>query len=567
MSILQQLNPEEYKQAKQLFAQVLELDDERIHTFLQQKCKKNTKLYQAVLELVAVEKGKSDFTLTPQGQTFEKVFKHSIEKGSRIGKYSIQSHLGSGGMGDVYLAHRDDQEIYQQVAVKILKNKLNKSAFERFQTEKRVLAHLEHSGIARLIDAGTQDGLTYYVMEYIQGVPIDDYCQQQQLNIKQRIALFIQVCEIVSFAHANLIVHRDLKPQNILVNEKGQIKLVDFGIAKSLQLLPGTDNIQQTMEGFSALTPQYAAPEQFKNGIIGISCDIYALGLLLYELLTTKKAQDLAGMSLSEIEQSICTNIPASPSKRINNQIDLLAFKLKTNSQLKKQLKGDLDNIINHAIKKEPKNRYKSVDDLVKDLKNYLQSRPISISNKQLSYKVTKFLQRNKLATIATTTIVGLILFASYAIVQQKNKAIAEKQIAEQVSSFLVSTFKNADPSKTLGEKITAKEILAEGVRQINNKDYDSTVKDQLLTTMAEVYYELSEFDKSLDLLAKINNQNIQTKLTKVNVYKENGKSKQALQILATINIENLKRKEQLTFRMLKAQLLHIEDDYLEAEK
>jgi len=363
MSNLQNLSQADYLKAKQLFTEAIELDSAEIDTFLKKQCQDNEELYAAVVSLVAMHQDSGDATITPKQALSTLISQDkNIASGNKIGKFVIEKPIGSGGMGDVYLANRQDDEVQQKVAIKILKNKLNQSAFERFQIEKRVLAHLEHPGIARLIDAGIEDGLTYYVMEYVQGMAIDEYCQQHKLTVKERLRLFIKVCEVVSYAHANLIIHRDLKPQNILITDKGQVKLLDFGIAKPLQQLPGIEEIPATMEGFFALTPQYAAPEQFKEGAIGTACDIYALGLLLYELLTSTLAQDFTGLSLVEIEKVITDKILNNASKQITQQhVDASQFKLRSTQQLKNQLKGDLDSIINHAIKKEPEKRYKSV--------------------------------------------------------------------------------------------------------------------------------------------------------------------------------------------------------------
>ncbi|MBL4773395.1 MAG: serine/threonine protein kinase, partial [Alcanivoracaceae bacterium] len=502
---LEKLSQENFIKAKQLFTQAIELDPADIIEFVKSHCKDSSELYSAVISLVNMHNDSGGATITPKKPLTERLNKEqNISAGYQIGKFIIEKPIGSGGMGDVYLANRADDEVQQKVAIKVLKNKLNQSVYERFQIEKRILAHLEHPGIARLIDTGISDGMIYYVMEYVEGLAIDDYCQQNKLTVKQRLRLFIKICEVVSYAHANLIIHRDLKPPNILVTDEGQVKLLDFGIAKPLQQLPGLEEVPQTIQGNFALTPQYAAPEQFKEGVIGTACDVYALGLLLYELLTGTLAQDLTGLSLTQIEQVITNKIPVNASKQVTQQdVDTESFKLKKPVQLKNLLKGDIDSIINHAIKKEPQKRYKSVADLSEDINNHLQFNPISVRGNHQAYRLKKYLRRNWLPVTAIIGLVSILSFSTYFIGQERDKAIHEKHVAEQVTDFLVETFKNADPTKTQGEKITAKEILEEGIRQINNQQ-DSQIKNKLLLTMGEVYFHLGHITKSEKILNQI---------------------------------------------------------------
>ncbi len=460
MSNLNNLSQQDFIKAKQIFTESLKLDQDLINNYVKVQCQGDDKLLDAVMSLIYMHLDSGEATITPKKPISELIkTQYHITEGQQIGKFVIEKSLGSGGMGDVYLAKRSDDQIQQKVAIKVLKNKLNQSAFERFQTEKRLLAHLEHPGIARLIDAGiTDDGMTYYVMEYVKGQAIDEYCSNNKLSVKQRLKLFIEVCHIVSHAHSNLIIHRDLKPQNIMVTNKGQVKLLDFGIAKPLQQLPGMEILPQTMQGNLALTPQYAAPEQFTDGVIGTACDVYTLGLLLYELLTGTLAQDLTGLSLKEIEQVITDKVFINASKQVTQQdVNAEQFQLRNKVQLKSLLKGDIDNIINKAIKKEPHNRYKSVADLAQDIDNHLNHQPISVRGNQQAYRFKKYLRRNWLPTTATLGLIAILSFSTYFVSLERDKAIREKQLAEEVSSFLVSTFKNADPTKTQGEKITAK--------------------------------------------------------------------------------------------------------------
>jgi len=508
MSNLENLSQQDYLKAKKIFTQAIELDASVINDFIERECQDNSELLIAVKALIGMHLDSKGATIKPKQPATSLLQKdNKLHQGHKIGKFKIEKHIGSGGMGDVYLANRQDQQVQQKVAIKILKNKLNKSALERFQIEKRVLAHLEHSGIARFIDAGEQDGFTYYVMEYIQGTAIDRYCQEQQLTVKQRLKLFMQVCEVVSYAHANLIIHRDLKPGNILVSESGEIKLVDFGIAKPLQEIPGIEEVPQTMQGLYALTPQYAAPEQFKEGVIGTACDIYALGLLMYELLTTTLAQDLTGLSLAEIEKAISNKITQNASKQATQQnVDAKDFKLNNNKQLKNLLKGDLDAIINKAIKKEPEKRYKSVADMSGDIKNHLQYKPITVRDNQQGYRIEKYIRRNWMPVFAIV-LLGTILSAStYLVSQERDKAIEEKKAAEYFSNLLVQSFKNADPTKVLTNNLKASQVIDEAAKIIMNNTVErSSHTGSVIILIAKIYNNMASYKSVIKLLESVN--------------------------------------------------------------
>jgi len=507
MSDLKDLNQQDYIKAKHIFTEAIKLDKSLIDSYVKDQCQDNAQLLDAVMSLVKMHLDSGEATITPKKPITKILTKqHTISKGQKIGKFVIEKPLGSGGMGDVYLANRSDDEVQQKVAIKILKNKLNQSAFERFQTEKRLLAHLEHSGIARLIDAGVTDGMTYYVMEYVEGVSIDDYCKQNQLTVKQRLQLFIDVCDVVSYAHGNLIIHRDLKPQNILVTDKGQVKLLDFGIAKPLQQLPGMENVPQTMQGSFALTPQYAAPEQFTDGVIGTACDVYALGLLLYELLTGTLAQDLTGLSLAQMEQVITDKVFINASKQVTQQdINTEQFQLKNKVQLKSLLKGDIDAIINKAIKKEPQQRYKSVADLAQDINNHLNYQAISVRGNQQAYRIKKYLRRNWLPVVASVGLVTILGLSIYFVSQERDKAIKEKEVAQTFSDILIQSFENADPTKVLTSELKASQVMFETARLLKSENsIDTQVKSQIIFPVMQVLNNMNQYHEAIDLFNAI---------------------------------------------------------------
>jgi serine/threonine protein kinase len=456
---------------------------------------------KAVLDMLAVHAQSVDQTITPQQSAASLLSEQAMLKAGQVfGRYQIIKTLGSGGMGHVYLAERDD-EVKQQVAIKVLgAHSLDDQALARFDTERRVLATLEHPNIARLIDAGTAHNQPYYVMEYINGVPIDQYCQEQSLGLNDRLQLFLKVCEAVAHAHNNLIVHRDLKPSNILVTPGGEVKLLDFGIAKPLKILPGTEQVHETLVGTTALTPQYAAPEQVQGEAITVSCDIYVLGLVLHRLLTDSHAFDLSGKSWGGIEQIINHELPTLPSSQLRKQAQ-------PSVHWSARLKGDLDAIVGHALKKGPQERYRSVRELADDVAHYLHHEPLQIKRNQTGYRLRKQLRRHWLPVTALSTIFTVLVVSSVWIWQQsetiraeRDKALTEKQVAEEVTEFLIETFKSADPTQTLGTKLTAGDILQQGVKRVEQQVINPLVRNRLIEALGDVYANLSEYQTAYDL-------------------------------------------------------------------
>lgn len=502
---------EDWQQIKAVFNQLIELPNRKRKTCLDEQCQTNPRIKPVILEMVEVHFSSQDQTISPLRSAADTLLSQSLLKtGDVFGKYQIIKPIGTGGMGQVYLAQRND-EVIQQVAIKVLsQGAMDEQSLVRFDIERRILASLNHPNIARLIDAGTDTGRAYYVMEYIDGAPIDDYCQTNKLDIKARLKLFNKICDAVSFAHNNLIVHRDLKPENILVTPHGEVKLIDFGIAKPLKTILGTDKIHQTVVGSAAMTPQFAAPEQINGEAITVSCDVYVLGLLLYKILTGQNTFDLTGKTWGEIEQIINTELPILPSKqlrRASRKNDSVGF---VNNSHK--LKGDLDAIAVHALKKAVKERYQSARELSADIIRYLNHEPIQIKRNQFSYRIKKNLRRHWLPVAVVSIFLVLVVTSSTMIWQQsrtikqeRDKAITEKQVAEEVTTFLVDTFKSADPTQTLGTKLTADDILKQGERQIENQQLSPGVKNRLTAVLGEVYLNLSEFDSAYSMLELFN--------------------------------------------------------------
>ena len=406
---------------------------------------------------------------------------------SRIGPYRLLRTLGIGGMGEVFLAERADAEFEQQVAIKVVTGgAFSRSVQSRLKTERQILAHLDHPNIARLLDGGSlPDGTAYLVMEYVDGVPIDAYCDSNRLDVAARLKLFQTVCAAVHFAHQNLVVHRDIKPSNILVTAAGVPKLLDFGIAKLLDERQAVHNtLLVTQADLRIMTPDFASPEQIRGQAITTTSDVYVLGVLLYRLLAGCGPFVLASTRLSDIERAICEKDPAAPSHTIHNdqsaQARAIAEARKTSpGRLHRALKGDLDNIVLMAMRKEPERRYGSSQQLASDIQRHLDGKPVIARRDTLHYRATKFARRHWLPVSAGVGVFALILaFAVTTYVQtlhiaaerdrvaeQRERTERERIRAEEISTFLVDLFKLTGPEENRGNQVTARELLDSGAQ------------------------------------------------------------------------------------------------------
>ena len=358
--------------------------------------------------------------------------------GKRFGNYRLLKLIGRGGMGKVFLASRNDDEFRKTVAVKLVNPFWSDDEMaQRFRRERQILAKLEHPNIARLLDGGTtQDKVSFLVMEYVEGLPITEYCKDQCKTTNQRLKIFLKVCEAVKFAHQNLIIHRDLKPNNILVTADGTVKLLDFGIAKLLQpdLLDVSGNLTL---GTNILTPNYASPEQLKGETITTASDVYSLGVLLYELLSGNRPYDLKDKSLPEILRIISEQVPSKPSEtemRVREQMHnpaLSASGLHSRTGVRRTLRGDLDNVCLKALAKETTERYQTVAELTADINRHQQMLPILARQPSAWYRLNKYVKRHRLGVAAATLIMILVLGWLISAVWQRN--IARKQAAQNL--------------------------------------------------------------------------------------------------------------------------------------
>lgn len=418
---------DQWRQVKDIFEASLEREPSARAQFIANQSNGDDAIRQAAEQMLHDFDESGDFLETPALVEFGfdgAQFDPGYEQGRRIGPYRIVGEIGQGGMGAVYLAERADDAYEKRVAIKMVwpggaRSEINR----RFNIERRVLAALDHPNIARLLDGGvTEDGWSFVVMEYVDGVPITTYCEQRKLSVAERLRLFQSVCEAVQYAHQNLIVHRDLKPSNILVTHAGEAKLLDFGIAKILD--PTDDGAGQTQSPtlLNFLTPEYASPEHIAGQRISTASDVYSLGVLLYELLTGARPFNPTSRSPQELIRLIETHEPTRPSQ-VSAQLD---------DAIRKQLRGDLDNILLKALQKEPSRRYQSVRQFSEDLTRHLNGEPVIAREATLAYRLGKFTRRNFGRVAVLFLVLLALLGASFYYAQQAKLARAEARRQRQ---------------------------------------------------------------------------------------------------------------------------------------
>lgn len=435
--------------------------------------------------------------------------------GRRIGPYRLLRRIARGGMGAVFLAERREP-FHQQVAIKVLRADHDaEELLRRFQSEQQILASLNHPYVASLHDGGvTASGHPYFVMEYVDGTPIDAYCEEQHLSIKERLRLFQKVGKAVHYAHRNLIIHRDLKPSNILITEDGTPKLLDFGIAK---LLDGEASPPITRTGERWMTPEYATPEQVKGEAITTALDVYQLGLVLYELLTGQRPYTLAKRSPAEIERIICETTPSRPSKAV---VQAAEESFQAKRKRLQQLRGDLDTIVLKALRKEPERRYASAEAFVEDIERHLSGLPVSARPDTLRYRARKFVRRHRWG-VAVTAVIALLIagyVATMTVQTQRVQAALEQaqtetEKAEQATDFLISMFERADPYGTVdrtagaagagySDTLTASELLERGTARVQEElSNQPRVQATMLHTLGRIYRQLGSYDEAEPLL------------------------------------------------------------------
>jgi serine/threonine-protein kinase len=443
-----------------------------------------------------------------------------------IGAYQLVRRIGEGGMGTVHLAVRADKEFKKNVAIKVIRKGMDSQEIvARFRRERQILSSLDHPNIAKLLDGGTtEEGLPYFVMEHISGRPLTDYCDSHKLTTRERLELFRLVCSAVQYAHQSLVVHRDLKPANILVTADGIPKLLDFGIAKILNPDVFSGDLPPTATDIRVMTPEYASPEQARGDPVTTSSDIYSLGVILYELLVGRRPYHFTSRNQMEIFRVICEQEPTKPSTAVTEKQENGTSPQQgtTPEKLRKELSGDLDNIILMALRKEPQRRYASVEALSEDLRRYMENQPVQARKGTWTYRSGKYIRRNK-AGVAGAAVVLLLLIAFAVTVTLQNikvsqqrdtaqkaqekaeaerrNAEAERKKADEVTGFLVEIFAENSPNVSKGETLTARQILDRGAERLNEFKDQPDVQAKLMETVGLIYNELGMYDQAEPLL------------------------------------------------------------------
>ena len=427
------------------------------------------------------------------------------DAGIVVGGYHIIRPIARGGMGQVYLASRGTTDFRQYVALKVLRRGLDtEDVLRRFAVERRIQASLSHPNIARFLDGGaTDEGLPFFVMEYVEGLPITGYSAKNNLSVEQRLGLFRTVCAAVQFAHRNLVVHRDLKPSNILVTREGVPKLLDFGIAKILDPDQVDPDQPLTRTEIRVLTPDYAAPEQVLRAPITTAADVYSLGVLLFELLTGDRPYRLARLDVTEMERVVREQGVPLPSGRAGDP------------RLRRRLEGDLDTIVATALKKDPARRYVSVEQLSEDVRRYLHGLPIVARPDTVGYRLRKFAARHRLgvaagviALIVLTGFAGAMVWQNARVEAQAAEAMRERDLAREVSDFLVHLFESTDPTELSGADVSARDLLERGVQSVEQElTRQPQLQAEMMAVLGRVYASMGQFQGALKLSSEALNR------------------------------------------------------------
>lgn len=478
------MTPERFARVDALFNAALDLPASARVAFLEKECTGEPDL---LLEVRAMVEADSD-----PGATIDRAMVSGAEAwalateeqaiGTRMGPYRITGFLGRGGMGAVYRAVRDDSAFEKEVAIKLLRTGLDsRSVLRRFEQERQILARLEHPHIARLLDGGTgTNGMPFLVMEFVEdGIPVTQHCKETVLGLERRLLLFLDICSAVGYAHQNLIVHRDLKPGNILVDKSGSVKLLDFGIAR---VLSDTADQTMTVAGAQMLTPEYASPEQVRGEPVTTATDVYSLGIILYELLTGRKAQAIEETSLAGIAKAVCETSPARPSVAAEDEGPIRG----------KELRGDLDNIILKALHKDRERRYPSVEQFAEDIRAFLQGLPVKARPDSFGYRTSKFLKRNRMPVVLGTAAALLLTGSTFLLWRQVE---ATKRRFEQVrhlsNAFL---FEFHDAVETLPGSTKARQLVVQkGLQYLEALAQDSGSDPQLARELGQGYERVGD--------------------------------------------------------------------------
>ena len=520
------LTPERWKQIDRLFEAALDRPIDQRHAFLAEACGPDTTLREEVWRLLGCDEearkilGESaaDYAGPLIEARISILETSEIYEEDWIEPYHILRQIGRGGMGEVYLAERADGQFEREVAIKVVRRGMDTDdILRRFHHERQILARLRHPNIARLYDGGTtRDRRPYLVMEYVDGQPMTRYCDDRKMRVDERLGLFLKACQAVQYAHQNLVVHRDLKPSNVLVSPEGDVKLLDFGIAKLLENDSSDDSILTTKTGHRILTPEYASPEQLRNEPATTATDVYALGVMLYELLTGRRPFDHKRHVPYErpIEEKLelpSTIVTKPITKKLQNGTletisadEVSGTRGASKDRLSRRLRGDLDTILLKALKHEPSRRYLSVDQFMDDIRRHLEGQPIAARRDSIVYRVNKFVRRNKILVAASAAF--LILLAGYAVtVTTQSRVIAtERDKSLEVTAFLRDIFEGSDPYADPSDRIDTlriRDFLDRGTNKVRSElASQPLIQAQMLDILGDVNRKLGRYREAESL-------------------------------------------------------------------
>ncbi len=497
------MSPPDWSTIERLFHEALELSPEDRARFREE----NAPAARVRAEVLALLEADADpgtlLSATPEEMAAAAGLVPAPLSGRMIGPYRILDVIGRGGMGTVYRAVRED--LGNTVALKVVRGALGDPVrLARFRQEQRVLARLEHDGIARLLDAGVAgDETPYFVMEHVEGEPIDAWCDRQGLGVEARLRLFLDVCDAVAFAHRNLVVHRDVKPSNVLVTREGRVKLLDFGIAKLLEDTDGDPTLTTT--GAHVLSPRYAAPEQVRGEAVGVATDVYGLGLVLYELLTGCHAQPVEEGDPFAAAAAVLRAEVRPPSAAVRRRrTERAAGPPGDAGKLARRLAGDLDAICLRALEKDPARRYATVESLRDDIARHLEGRPVSARPPTRAYRVGKFVRRNALAVTAAAVLALSLAGGVGAVAWQAERTERARAAAEELADFLVELFEASDPNETVGQAVSARDLLERGRIRADRLGDRPEVQAGILGAMARAYLGLGDSERADSLARRV---------------------------------------------------------------
>ncbi len=525
------MHGDDWQQVWAIFERALERDPQGRTAFLQEACAGQPGLRRSVEKLLAADDEPDSFLDRPiakhgsggrTGTPHNQLPAQQLANGSTIGPYRILRRIGQGGMSTVYLAVRADDAFHRRMVIKLIRPGMESEALqERLRTERQILASLDHPYIARLYDGGTtDDGLPYFVLEYIEGIPIDEFCEQNQLAVDECLTLFRKVCSAVESAHQNLVVHRDLKPSNILVTADGDPKLLDFGIAKLLNPELGSMSLEPTATWHRILTPNYASPEQIRGKLITTASDVFSLGVLLYKLLTGRLPHQFSGRSPHEIEDILSTSEPVPPSVAVTGPAAAEAARggqlegqpaSNRARHLRRRLTGDLDAIVLKALRNVPMRRYASVTQLAEDIERFQTGRPVAARVGSWRYRTGLFVRRHRrgvgVAAALTSVLVGFVVASSMQaarIAAELEQTRRERDKKTQVLALVRNMFEHSNPYVVPGKELTVREALERSVPVLEDALHGQPeVRAELLETSGTILGVLGVLDMSRDQLTE----------------------------------------------------------------